>query len=164
MKETVLIGTLNIAMPTQDVFSDGAQMYKFYRGNPYHPSCEIWGREWNRILNHTYDNLTVNETCLDGIPKEQLKYDHHPTWATLLLIPFLLNYIASWYAWYQTDKRKQFTWLACLVGLYPQLRAGIIIRELLRDQKRGLTEKKKFERELSENEVFSEKYPYPYET
>ena len=149
VKETVLVGTLNIVMPTADVYTDGAQMYTFYRGNPYHPNCSIWDTEWNQILNATFDKLTVNETCLNGIPKEKLKYDHHLTWATLLLIPFLLNYIASWYAWYQTDKRKQFTWLACLVGLYPQLRAGIIIRELLRDQREDSPRR----RSLNENSV-----------
>ena len=159
MKETVLIGTLNIAIPTSDVYSDGVQIYRFYRGNPYHPNCETWDTEMNQILNATFDKLTINETCFDGIPKEKLEYDHHPIWATLLLIPFLLNYTASWYAWYQLDNRKQFTWLACLVGLYPQLRAGIVIRELWRDPKKGLAEKKKFERELSENEVFFEAVP-----
>ena len=71
----------------------------------------------------------------------------------------MLNYIASWYAWYQIDKRKQITWLSCLVGLYPQLRAVNIIRELWRDPKRGLSKKKKFEQDLSEKEVFLEAVP-----
>ena len=159
VKETVLIGTLNIVLPTADVYSDGALVYTLYRGNPYHPNCNIWDTVPNPILNKTFDVLTINKTCVDGIPEEQLEYDHHLTWATLLLIPFMLNYMASWYAWYQMDKRKQFTWLACLVGLYPQLRAVNIIRELWRDPKRGLSKKKKFERDLSEKEVFLEAVP-----
>ena len=46
-----------------------------------------------------------------------------------------------------------------LVGLYPQLRAVNIIRELWRDLKRGLSKKQKFERDLSEKEVFLEAVP-----
>ena len=131
VKETFLIGTLNIGLPTADVYSDGALIYTLYRGFPYHPSCNWY--------NYDYD------TCMAGIPEEQLEYDHHLTWATMLLIPFLLNYFASWYAWYMIDKRKQITWLACLLNLYPQLRAATIIRELWRDPKRGLAKKRMFE-------------------
>ena len=71
-----------------------------------------------------------------GIPEEELEYDYHPTWATILLIPFLLNYFLSWYTWYRIDKRKQITWLACVFNVYPQLRAANVIRELWRDPKR----------------------------
>ena len=83
----------------------------------------------------------------------------------MLVVPFLLNYIASWYTWYRIAqrKRKKFTWLACLMGLYPQLRAANIIRELWRDPRRGtrrgIAKKKKFDRELCETEVFLEAVP-----
>ena len=149
-KETFLVGTLKIGLPTADVYSDGALMFKLYRGFPHHPDCDNWDG-WK----------IVNETCLAGIPEDQLQYEHHPTWATMLLVPFLLNYIASWYTWYRIAKhqRKQFTWMACLVGLYPQFRAANIIRELWRDPKRGLAKKKKFDRELCETEVFLEAVP-----
>ena len=40
VKETLLLGTLNIGLPTSDVYSDGALMYEFYRGYPFHPDCE----------------------------------------------------------------------------------------------------------------------------
>ena len=64
------------------------------------------------------------------IPTEEVEYESHPTWATMLLVPFLLNYFASWFTWYRIDKRKQITWLACLFNVYPQLRAASVIREL----------------------------------
>ena len=79
------------------------------------------------------------------IPTEEVEYESHPTWATMLLVPFLLNYFASWFTWYRIDKRKKITWLACLFNVYPQLRAASVIRELWRDSKRGLSEKKRFE-------------------
>ena len=64
------------------------------------------------------------------------------TCATLLLIPFLLNYLAAWCVWYQIDTRKKFAWIASLLGLYSQLRAANIIRELWKDLKRELSLKK----------------------
>ena len=60
------------------------------------------------------------------------------------------------------DKRKMFTWPACLLGLYPQLRAANIIRELWRNPRRGLVKKRKFERDIVETEVFLEAVPNTY--
>ena len=70
-----------------------------------------------------------------------------------------MNCITAWYAWYQIDKKKQFTWPACFFGRYPQLRAANIIQEMWRNLEKGLAKKKKFERELMENEVFIEAVP-----
>ena len=151
LKETFLIGTLRIGLPTVDSYSDCALMYTLYRGHPYHPDCDIRDKD---------DKLaTVNETCLAGIPTEQMEYENHPTWATLLLVPFLMNYIAAWCFWYKIDSRKRFTWIACALGLYAQLRAANIIREVWKDLKRGLALKRKFDREFSEFEVFLEAIP-----
>ena len=125
-------------------------MFNFYRGYAYHPSC----------ISLDEHNLTItNQTCLDEIPQEQLEYENHPFWATLLLVPFLLNYLAGWYRWYQEDEKRQYTWPACLVGFYPLLREASVIRELWRNPKRGLAKKRKFEREMSEAEVFYESIP-----
>ena len=143
--ESLVIGTLNIGLPTTDVGSDGALIYKLSRGFPYHPNCIIEGRDW------------INETCLaDPGIQEELVYESHPTFAAMLLVPFLLNYFASWFTWYRIDKRKKITWLACLFNVYPQLRAASVIRELWRDPKRGVDKKRKFEGEMSEAEVFLE--------
>merc|ERR1719341_1914896 len=80
----------------------------------------------------------------------------------MLLVPFLLNFMAGWYTWYKVDKKKKFTWLACLLGLYPQLRAANIIRELWRNPRRGLAKKRKFERDVGQVEVFVEAVPTTY--
>jgi len=135
------MGTLNIGLPTSDVGTDGALIYTLFGGFPYHPSC-----------NETYEILD----CLAGIPEEELEYEFHPTWTTMLFVPFLLNYISSWFTWYRIDKRKKITWLACLFNVYPQLRAASVIRELWRDPKKGVAKKKKFERDGTEAEVFLE--------
>ena len=120
VRETVLMGTLNVGLPTVDVFTDGMQIFKFYRGYAYHPSC--WPMDEH--------NLTIfNETCLGQMPREEVEYENHPVWATMLLVPFLLNYLAGWHRWYREDKNRGLTWPACLVGLYLPLRAASIIRE-----------------------------------
>ena len=50
VKESLLIGTLNIGLPTADVGSDGVLIYKLYRGVPYHPNCPYYaGTLWVSI-------------------------------------------------------------------------------------------------------------------
>ena len=148
VREGLVIGTLNIGLPTSDVGTDGALIYKLFGGFPYHPSCTM-----KRIRGIE----GINETCLaDPGIQEELVYESHPTFAAMLLVPFLLNYFASWFTWYRIDKRKKITWLACLFNVYPQLRAASVIRDLWRDPKKGVAKKKKFEQDGTEAEVYLE--------
>ena len=39
VKETLLMGTMNIGLPTFDVYTDGALLHQLYRGYPFHPNC-----------------------------------------------------------------------------------------------------------------------------
>ena len=88
-----------------------------------------------------------------------MHYDYHTNWAITLLVPFLLNYLAGWLAWYRFDKTKKSSWLACLLNFYPQMRAAKVIREIWRDSKKALVKKKKMEAEVSLAEVFLEAVP-----
>ena len=47
--------------------------------------------------------------------------------ASLLLGPFLVNYSLCWIAWFTTEKQKKLSWIAALLGCYPQLVAARII-------------------------------------
>ena len=116
IKETFLLGSLNVALPTVDVYSDLALTTKLY------------------------DN-------------------GHPNWASLLLGPFLVNYTLCWIAWFTTEKQKKFTWIAALLGCYPQLVAARIIWLFWTQPKKGVREKKHLERNLMENEIFTEAVP-----
>ena len=158
IKESFLIGTLNIGLPTADVYSDVDLMYTLYTGVPTHPRCETWDQpeDPNALSNIT---LTIDQICLSNILEEELTYENQPIWATWLLVPILLNYIAGWWAWYRADKKKNRTWLACLLGVYPQLRAASIIKELWKDPMQGQAMKRKFDRGTSEAEVFLEAIP-----
>ena len=103
IRETFLLGSLNVALPTVDVYSDIALATKLY---------------------------------LNG----------HPNWASLLLGPFLVNYAVAWFAWFTTEKKKKFTWIAALLGCYPQFVAARIIWLIWTQPVKGVREKKYFER------------------
>ena len=130
LKESLLLGSLNVVLPTVDVYSDVALAVKLY------------------------SNVSV---VLDG----RTHYSNgHPKWATSLLIPFLVNYLLSWRAWYYKGKEnKMFTWIFALLGCYPQLVAGRIIWLLWKKPSEGMREKKHLERNVMENEIVTEAIP-----
>ena len=146
LTETLIIGTFNIALPTADVGTDGKLIYELSRGFSFDLDC----------ISGSGNFASINATCLEEIPEKNRQYQPHPGWAALVLVPFLLNYFASWFTWYRIDKRKKITWLACLFNVYPQLRAANVIRELWRDPKKGVVKKRKFQQEFSEAEVYLE--------
>ena len=64
--------------------------------------------------------------------------------------------------WVLTPSRpvwKKFTWIAALLGCYPQLVAARIIRLFWTQPLKGMNEKKNLERNLMENEIFTEAVP-----
>ena len=65
LKETFLLGTLNVGLPTFDVYSDIGLTYKLYTTTV-----------------RSYDWRSKSWTTNTG----------HPIYATILLIPFLINY------------------------------------------------------------------------
>ena len=83
----------------------------------------------------------------------------HPKWASLLLGPFLVNYTLCWIAWFTTEKQRKFTWIAALLGCYPQLVAARIIWLFWTQPVKGMREKRHLERNLMEHEIFTEAVP-----
>ena len=47
-------------------------------------------------------------------------WSKHPTMATAMLIPFLLNYIVCFITFLRKEKNKKFTFIFALLNLYPQ--------------------------------------------
>ena len=89
----------------------------------------------------------------------KLYYNGHPKWASSLLVPFLVNYTLCWIAWFTTEKQRKFTWIAALLGCYPQLVAARIIWLFWTEPQKGMREKKHLERNLMEHEIFTEAVP-----
>ena len=114
-KETLLMGSFHVILPTGDVYTDLALTTKLFH--------------------------------------------KHPIWASSLLVPFLINYTLSWIAWFNSEKQKKFTWIAALLGCYPQLVAARIIWLFWTQPQKGMREKKHLERNLMEHEIFTEAVP-----
>ena len=145
LKETILLGILNIGLPTADVYSDIALTARLY-------TATITTTDW------TYDhyNGTWTSTSTTSIG--------HPIYATCLLIPFLVNYALGWRTWYFSDmknhhQRKKFTWILALLGCYPQLLAARVIWLFWKQPGKASRKKKELERNVIENEVFTEAVP-----
>ena len=140
LKETFLLGALNVGLPTFDVYSDIGLAAKLYKSTLTVPSG-MW-------VNGGY-TTTVDVS--------------HSIYATSLLIPFLINYALGWRAWYYGDlkvqdnnkRRKIFA----LLGCYPQLVASRIIYLFWKQPKKASKKKKHLERNVMENEVFTEAVP-----
>ena len=132
LKETILLGTLNVGLPTVDVYTDIALSARLYSSTVPH--------------SHTLITKEVS----------------HPVWASSLLIPFIINYMLGWYAWVHTEwKRgsKKFTWIFAILGCYPQLLASRIIWLFWTKPKRAEREKNHLERNVMQNEVYTEAVP-----
>ena len=83
----------------------------------------------------------------------------HYIYATSLLIPFFINYALGWRAWYYSKNQKKYTWVFALLASYPQLVAFRVIWLSWRRPAKARREKTHFERNVIENEVFTEAVP-----
>ena len=143
VKETVLLTILNVALPTVDIVTDLINITKLYIGTPTHTHCdeesELWpfAKERECSLNPSnYCTTDVTEfywtykidwsrdkiTCMENRTSEGSYNYSHPTFATFLLVPFLINYLVTWFIWWSVDKRKTTSWIAPLLSVYPQVR------------------------------------------
>ena len=103
--------------------------------------------------------LPIVDVFSDVAMTTKLYINDRPDWASLLLGPVLINYALCWFAWFTTEKQKKFSWIAALLGCYPQLVAARIIWLFWTQPKKGVREKKHLERNLMENEIFTEAVP-----
>lgn len=129
-KETILITILNILLPTVDILTDLISITKLYTGIESHTDCD----DRSEVITHFSDfgddyNQTPIQTwiegrrrCLENSSSEGLTFTSHPIWATSLLVPFLLNYLVTWFIWWSLDKKKTIIWIAPLLSVYPQVR------------------------------------------
>ena len=146
IKETLLLGVLNIGLPTVDVYSDIGLTYKLYT---------------------TTVVTTTNVTSVNGTWTETTTTSAgHPIYASSLLIPFMINYVLGWRAWYYGDLKKsnnnqrtKITWIYAFLGCYPQLVSVRIIFLCWKQPKKALKKKKHLERNVMENEIFTEAVP-----
>ena len=163
IKETVVLGLLHIVLPSGDVFSDLAMIGRFYIGSRRNPYCdETFKRLWDNVTETFYDDEYKLFKCYynDDVPTSNMTYyTPHYIWGTLMLLPFLLNYLICWYVWATVDKRKAVTWVVALFNFYPQYVASKIIWEIWNDPKRGLEKKRLYQRNVLPIQTFCEAVP-----
>ena len=150
LKETFLMGALNVGLPTLDVYSDIALSARLY-------SCTVTLIDYDGFDQGKY-NSTVTA------PPEITINVSHPFYAISLFIPVLINYALGWRAWYYGDMKKpnqskKFTWIFALLSCYPQLVASRIIYLSWKQPQKASRKKKNLERNITENEVFTEAVP-----
>ena len=161
IKETVVLSILNVALPSVDVYSDAALAASFYIGSRHNPYCDE-KFSLQRQLISSYEQLqTIRRDQIncyddDNVPNSTVTVTHHYGWGTMMLLPFLLNYLICWYAWVTTDKRKAVSWIAALLSFYPQYVACKIIWQIWTDPRKGLLKKRQLERNLTQHETFNE--------
>ena len=103
--------------------------------------------------------LPIVDVFSDVAMTTKLYINDRPDWASLLLGPVLINYALCWFAWFTTEKQKKFTWIAALLGCYPQFVAARILWLFWTQPLKGMKAKKHFQRNLMEQEIFTEAVP-----
>ena len=139
VKESILITILNVLLPTVDILTDLISITKLYTGTETHIDCD----ERSEVITHFSDfddddSQTPIQTwiegrrkCLENSSSEGLTFTSHPIWATSLLVPFLLNYLVTWFIWWSVDKRKTVSWIAPLLSVYPQVKLHVLFSTYL---------------------------------
>ena len=113
------IVVLNILLPTADVVTDINLVVKLY--NPP-PICKYYDSDDDDILRGIYDECVKDPVtfCSKDENREHCAFSH-PKMATVLLMPFLLNYIVCFYTFFRlTTSRKKYAFIFPLLNLYPQ--------------------------------------------
>ena len=156
LRDSAVIIISSIILPTADVFTDLRLIIFLYFFAP-----EKYVRKKNGIECNFYYH--GNETIIfDQDPMEFCEpkgWRCHWKFATALLIPFLLNYLMSWLAWYRLKENKRESWRLPAYNLYPQYLAVCLVKLFWTDPDKAKQEKIKFEREISLTEVFLESVP-----
>jgi len=148
IKETVSLGLLNVVLPSITVFSALALAIRLY-----------WDGNDNYIpFGIDLRTVTVDFDTENDIYTQFGRYGQYAC-GTMVLVPLLLNYLICWYIWATTDKRKSYTWVAALLGFYPQFVACKAILLIWTDPKGGLQEKKQLESNLEQVMLFCGRVP-----
>ena len=110
-------------LPTADVFTDIILVVKLYKPQP---RCKkyYWQYDDGHLPSGIYEKCEEDPLtfCSKDENREHCKfYEPRYNIATVLLMPFLLNYIVCFYTFFRlTTNRKRYTFIFPLLNLYPQ--------------------------------------------
>ena len=132
-KKIVTVITLNLILPTLDIFSDLGFIIELFTWDEYEYIQDEWDENNLNFLKRRY-----------GIA---------------LSFFFLLNYLMCFLAWYRKEQEKLETFIFPLMNIYPQFCAGRVIKELWFNPMKGLKLKRNLDSDLSQLEVCLEAVP-----
>ena len=120
VKTILIILALNIILPTLDIVTDINLVYKLYRRAHF---CDLKGYgnclgncdDYKKCLDNPDSYCSNNENY-----QNICRFSSHPKMATLMLIPFLLNYFVCFITFFWKEKNKKFTFIFALLNIYPQ--------------------------------------------
>ena len=125
VKTILVLLVLNIVLPTLDTFTDFNLVVKLYRGFPcFHVSYDHPERvDYEKCYDDpvAYCSNDENNQALCG-------FSFHPKAASVILIPFMVNYAFCLIAFFRREKNKKFTFIFALLNVYPQFGITIIKR------------------------------------
>ena len=115
------IVVLSTILPTLDVFSDINLMVKLYTQST---GCDYYSSSYDgERLRGIYEECLENPVyfCSHEENRQHCMFFDYTNMATVLLMPFLLNYIVCFYTFLRlTTHRKKYLFLFPLLNLYPQ--------------------------------------------
>ena len=118
VKTILTILVLNILLPTADVFTDINLVVKLYNSPPDCVNYPSYGGDENRRI---YLECLQDPLTFCSHPENGEHCFSHYKMATLLLVPFILNYIVCFYTFFRlTTNRKKYLFFFPLLNLYPQ--------------------------------------------
>ena len=106
----LVIVVFNLILPTLDTATDINLVYKLYRGVRYWEEC--WrGKCWRDPVKSCSNYYENQHFC---------RFTSHPLMATVMLVPFLLNYLVCFISFLRKEKKRKYTLIFALINLYPQ--------------------------------------------
>merc|ERR1711988_632422 len=152
------IVVLNILLPTADIYTDINLAVKLYTPSS---GCKYYSWRDGDRLERIYKECMEDPVtfCSHHINRKHCVLSHYKM-ATVLLMPFLLNYIVCFYTFFRlTINRKKYLFIFPLLNLYPQYEAAKLIYSIYKDPVKGRKEKKEFDQNIGLHEVFLESVP-----
>jgi len=162
----LILLVLSIALPTLDTFTDINLVYKLYRG------AQVCFYDFKTNHSFVEENYQQNWIIIDECEEEGpvsycsknenqavCRFSSHPTMATAMLTPFLLNYIVCFITFLRKEKNKKFNFIFALLPIYPQFVAARIIYLLVKNPSEGKKKKKNFDQDIGLLETCLESVP-----
>ena len=106
----------NILLPVFDVFSDLRLIILLLLGGY---GCRYGGYKYGLYEDFRSCQNDPTRYCTSSSTNHTVCYTvNHPAYASMLLVPFIINYIFSFTTWWRLDTNKKISFIFALLNLY----------------------------------------------